>query len=136
MPPWTVQKHQPESVDHPSQPVNRPECLPLRGIGPYNKGHTIPTRLRTVRQVGHLDHDVGRQPVDHKPSEILEVSGELGTTGTGETGDHQKVTHASMLLPATGEDLSVTGHSTFAEQHQQTGDGRRLSVLVSPGQES
>jgi len=41
-----------------------------------------------------------------------------------------------MLLPATGDDLSVTGHSTFAEQHQQTGDGRRLSVLVGLGHES
>jgi len=41
-----------------------------------------------------------------------------------------------MLLPATGEDLSVTGHSAFAEQRQQTGDGRRLSVLVGPSHES
>jgi len=64
------------------------------------------------------------------------VPGELGTAGTGETGDYQKVTHASMLLPAAGEDLSVTGHSAFAEQHQQTGDGRRLSVLVGLGHES
>ena len=64
------------------------------------------------------------------------MTGERGTAGTRKTGDHQKVTHASMLLPAPGEDLSVTGHSTFAEQHQQTGDGRRLSVLVGPSHES
>ena len=63
-------------------------------VAPGDEGEAVdPARSGQRRQLDDLLDERGREVVDDVPAEILHHVGDTGTPGTGQSGDHDDVSH-------------------------------------------